>query len=286
MLGRARHAGGDVVPQARREAVGQVLDALFHGVDAGLGQLADVEALLGSELHLDALLDEVADHGFQSLDRRLLQGLLQRLDQLVAQLRQDPSDDEPGRLGGTQRADLRQAEAERRRGLGGDDLDRQHDELRDHRDLGDLGRDRGGLQGEGHQFGGLLGFVQVAATAVEPAPHLDEAVDRLARVVAGDTLRRAAAALADPVDLLTELAPYLRGFPQLVLVGVRPVVAQDLQDPFELARQHDGHAKTSPVREESIQLARPALAPTRASARGRCTHGVRDAAGPSGRSVR
>ncbi|WP_369172764.1 hypothetical protein AB5J49_34480 [Streptomyces sp. R28] len=171
------------------------------------------------------------------------------------ELVEEASDDQAGDLGGAEAGDLGQAEGEGCGGVGGDDLDRQGDELGDDRPFGELDEVGAGLQhvrDEERGLGCAAEVAVVAAATVELLVRLGELVDRFTGVVGGDLPRGAVRRGVELVDLLAELPPHGGAVPELVLVGRGPLVAQHLENPLELVRQHHRHSRKHPR-----QTARP-----------------------------
>ncbi|MEU1854153.1 hypothetical protein ABZ499_34075 [Streptomyces sp. NPDC019990] len=242
------------MPQAVADAFGEGLRALPEGVEAclaaGLHGGADVVALLGAEADVHGLPDEVADHRFDRGDRGLLHRLDEGLDHGLLEFVENAPDDQAGGLGGGQARCRGQAEGDGCGGRGGGDLDGQGDQLGDHGPLGELDEVGAGLQDVRDEERGLGGVAEVAvlaASTVELLVRLDELVDRLTGVV---SRHRAGAAVGLGVqlgDLLAELPPHDGAIPELVLVRRRPLVAQHLENPLELVRQHHRHSRSTPV---------------------------------------
>ncbi|MER7379999.1 hypothetical protein [Streptomyces lanatus] len=245
-----------LLPQTVPHPLRERLRALPKGIDARLAARldggADVVAFLRAEADVHGLADEVGDDRLDRRDHGLFQRLDDRLDQGLLELVEDPSDDQPGDLGGAEAGDLGQAEGEGCGGVGGDDLDRQGDQLGDHRPLGDLHDDGAGVQNgrdEERGFGGAAKIAVASATAtVEFLVRLDELVDRFTGVVRGDLARGAVRPGVEPLDLLAELPPLGGAVSELVLVRRRPLVAQHLENPLELVRQHHRHSRKHPRR--------------------------------------
>ncbi|WP_185124218.1 hypothetical protein [Streptomyces sp. TLI_185] len=241
-----------LLAQAVADALGEGLRGLLDGVPgavgAGLDGRAEVVALLGAEADVHRLADQVGDDRLDHRDRGLLHRLDDRVEQRLLELVEEAAHDQPGDLGRPQRADFGEAEGEGRGGLGGGDLDGQGDQLGDHRPLRELDDVGAGLHHVRDEVGGLGGVAQVAvaASAVELLVGLGERVDRLAGVVrdhlAGAEVRRG----VQLGDVVAELPPQLGRVLELVLVRRRPVVAEHLENPLELVRQHHRHSRKHP----------------------------------------
>ncbi|MFE6625044.1 hypothetical protein [Streptomyces sp. NPDC057740] len=165
------------------------------------------------------------------------------------ELVEEASDDEAGGLGGAHPCYRGQTEGEGRGGCGGGDLDGQGDELGDDRPLGELDEVGAGLQhvrDEERGVGGIAEVAVVAAATVELLVGLGELVYRLTGVVRGDLAGGAVRRGVELVDLLAELPPHGRTVSELVLVRRGPLVAQHLEDPLELVRQHHRHSRKHP----------------------------------------
>ncbi|MFE7894210.1 hypothetical protein [Streptomyces sp. NPDC057412] len=246
-----------LLAQAVADALGERLRALLERVQTsrttGLEGGTDVVALLSAEADVHRLADEVGDDRLDRRDGRFLHRLHDRLEQSLLQLVEEAADDETGDLGGAEAGDLGQAEGERGGGVRGDDLDCQGDQLGDDRPLGELDEVGAGLQHVCDEERGLGGVAEVAvsaATAVELLVRLDELVDRLTGVVRGDLTGGAVRRAVQLVDLLAELPPHLGTVSELVLVRCRPSVAQHLEHPLELVRQHHRHSRKHPRQTE------------------------------------
>ncbi|WP_330356492.1 hypothetical protein [Streptomyces chartreusis] len=237
-----------LVPQAVADALGEGLRGLLQGVQArlatGLDGGADVVALLGAEADVHGLPDEVGDDRLDRGDRRLLHRLDDRLHQRLLQLVEEAAHDQPCDLGGAETGDLGQTEGEGRGGMRGHDLDGQGDQLRDHRPLGEFHQVGAGLHHVRDDEGGLCRVLEVAvaSAAVELLVRLGELVDRLAGVVRQDLPGAGVGRGVQAVDLLAELPPQRGRVSELVLVSRGPPVAQHLENPLELIRQHHRHS--------------------------------------------
>ncbi|MBK3647432.1 hypothetical protein [Streptomyces sp. MBT33] len=240
-----------LLAEAVADAFGEGLRGLLDGVPAGVGALlggrGEVVALLGAETDVHRLADQVGDDRLDRRDRGLLHRLDDRLDQRLLQLLEEPAHDQPGGLGRAQRADLGQTEGERRGGLRGGDLDGERDELGDDRPLRELDDVGAGLQHGRDDVRGLRGVREVTvASAVELRVRLGERVDRLTGVVRHDLAGAGVRRGVQFGDVVTELPPDVGALLELVLVRRRPVVAEHLENPFELARQHHRHSRKHP----------------------------------------
>ncbi|MCF1511550.1 hypothetical protein [Streptomyces glomeratus] len=243
-----------LLAQAVAHALGQGLRGLLDGIPAGvltgLDGLAEVVALLGAEADVHRLPDEVGDDRLDGRDGGFLHRLDDRFHQRLFELVEEAAHDQSSGLGGTERADLRQAEGEGRGGLGGGDLEGQGDQLGDHRPFGEYDEVGAGLHHVCDGVGGLCRIREVAVravAAVELGVGLGELVDRLTGVVGhhrpGAGVRRG----MQLRDVVAELPPERCGVPELVLVCSRPAIAEHLENPFELVRQHHRHSTPTPV---------------------------------------
>ncbi|MFF3516229.1 hypothetical protein [Streptomyces sp. NPDC002573] len=239
-----------VVAYALGQGLGGLLDGLPAGVLAGLHGLAEVVALLCAEADVHRLPDEVGDDRLDGRDGGFLQRLDDRLHERLFELVEEAAHDQPGYLRGAERTGLGQTEGEGRGGLGGGDLEGQGDQLGDHRPFGEFDDVRAGFQHVCDGVGGLGRVREVAVgavAAVELGVGLGERVDRLAGVVGhhgpGTGVRRG----VQVGDVVAELPPQGGALPELVLVRRRPAVAEHLENPFELVRQHHRHSAHTPV---------------------------------------
>ncbi|MFJ9589887.1 hypothetical protein ACIRSD_40050 [Streptomyces acidicola] len=236
-------------PQAVAHALGQGLRGLLDGLPAALGPgldgLAEVVALLGTEADVHRLANQVGDDGLDRRDGRLLHRLDDRLHEGVLELVEEAAHDQPGGLRGAECAELGEAKGERSGDLGGGDLNGQGDQLGDHRPFGELDDVGAGLHHVRDDVRRLRRVPEVAVgavAAVELGVGLGERVDRLAAVVRGHVPGGGVRRLVKSDDVIAELPPQLRGISQLVLVRCRPVVAEHLENPLELVRQHHRHS--------------------------------------------
>ncbi len=230
------------VAQGLGEGLAGVLERLRAGVRAGLGAAADVEALLGPEVHVHALRDGIGDHGLQRGDGGLLDRLDDRLDQGLARFLEDAAHDQTGGLGGARGADFGQAEGEGGGRLSCDDLCRKDRQLGDHRDFHPDDDPGAGVQREGDELGGRTCIVEVAgAVAGELLPGPAEAVDAVTGVGRQHVAGRRDALGLQLLDGVRELPPSVGGLVHLVLVARRPVVAEHFEDPLQPVRQHERH---------------------------------------------
>lgn len=171
----------------------------------------------------------------------MLHGLGGRLHDLTFDLVEDLADDQAGGLGGARGTELGQTQGEGCGGLCRDELGGQHDELDDDGDFSGENGEGGGIEGDGDHLGRRGGVTKVVVAAVPAAgkgtPFVGKALDRLSGV-GGDDLTGCRRALGGRlIDRLGEVAPGLGALVELVLVGIRPVVAEQIQDPSNLAWQ-------------------------------------------------
>ncbi|MET8468968.1 hypothetical protein [Streptomyces sp. NPDC004856] len=179
------------MPRARARAVTQglaergprVLQGALALFVTRLGRAPQVVARLLAEVLLDGLGDHVGDHRFECGNEGFLRGLQHRLQDLLRNFLEELPQDHARGGGRAHRADLRQAQGERRGGLRRRDFDREDDQLRDHGDLQPDDEHRRGIHADGDHLGALAGVVQVAGTAGELLPGLVEPVDGVTGVL-------------------------------------------------------------------------------------------------------
>ncbi|MFK8849479.1 hypothetical protein [Streptomyces sp. Ac-502] len=170
----------------------------------------------------------------------MFHGLGDGLDDFLFDLVQNLADGDAGDLCGARRTRFGQSEGEGSGRLRGDQFDREDDELRDDGDLAGEYGDGGRVESQGDGLGGDLRVPQIvvgAGAAGEGAPFLGESVDGFTRVRPEHLVRRRRALRGRLFDLRGEGAPGLGALEERVLVGLRPVVPEESEDPGDLARQ-------------------------------------------------
>ncbi|WP_141754275.1 hypothetical protein [Streptomyces agglomeratus] len=224
-----------------------LLDGFPAAFGAGGDGFAEVEAFLGAEADVDGLPDEVGDHGLDGGDGRFLHRFDDGLHQRVFERVEDASYGEAGDLGGGHAGCGGQAEGDDGGGGRCGDLDGQGDELDDDRVLGELHQVGSRFEGVCDDVGGFGGVGEVAVRAVgELLVVRGELLDGLARVVRDHRPGTGVRPYAQLLDVVTERPPQLGGISEQVLVRRRPVVAEHLQNPLELIRQHHRHSAPHP----------------------------------------
>ncbi|WP_407285794.1 hypothetical protein [Streptomyces sp. BP-8] len=126
-------AGAGAVAQGLAEGGTGILQGVLALFVTLLGGAAQVVARLLAEVLLDGLGDQVGDHGFESGDEGFLGGLQHRLQDLLGYLLEEFAQDQTRGGGRAHRAEFGQTQGEGSGGLGRGDLDRQDDQLGDHR---------------------------------------------------------------------------------------------------------------------------------------------------------
>ncbi|MEV0369797.1 hypothetical protein AB0I10_08220 [Streptomyces sp. NPDC050636] len=141
--------------------------------------------------------------------------------------------DHPRGGGRAHRAELGQTQGEWSGGLGCDDLDRQDDQLGDHRHFQPDDEHRRGVHAHGDQLGTLAGVVEVARASGELLPGLVEALDGVAGALGEDVAGGARATGLEGLHISGELAPGVGALHHLVFVACGPFEATHLENPLK-----------------------------------------------------